>query len=188
MKKSLILILVLSIVLVTFGCRRREEAKEEKITITVEHETVPQSPGWLSDAPPPFAAGFKLMKGEKYQEALTEFEKVIQLAPTSDWPRKRIWVITSTHNIGFCNMRLGNYEKAIASFEEVLTRAPNWMFASSSLYNLGHCYEKMGRMGEARQAYQEIIDKYPNTYCIWAKQELIAPLAQRQLEQLKSIP
>lgn len=188
MKKSLILILALSITSVIFGCHRREEPKEEKITITVEHKTVPQAPGWLSDAPPPFVTGFKLMKEGKYQEALTEFEKVIQLAPTSDWPLKEQWVTSAYHNIGFCNTRLGNYEEAIVSFGEVLTRAPNWMFASSSLYNLGHCYEKMGRMGEARQAYQEIIDKYPNTYCIWAKQKPITPLARRRLKELKSIP
>lgn len=186
MKRLLVSILVLSIISGIFGCRGREEPKEEKITVAVEHETVLRTQDrWLSSAPPPFVTGFKLMKGEKYQEALTEFEKVIQIAPTSDWPRKRIWVITSTHNSGFCNMRLGNYEKAIASFEEVLTRAPNWRFASSSLYNLGHCYERMERMGEARQAYQEIIDKYPNTYCIWAKEKPIAPLAQRRLDQLE---
>lgn len=38
MKRLLILILVVSIVLVTFGCRRREEPREEKIEITVKRE------------------------------------------------------------------------------------------------------------------------------------------------------
>lgn len=186
MKRLLVSIIVLSIISGIFGCRGREETREEKVTVAVEHETVLRTQDrWLSSAPPPFIAGFKLMKGGKYQEALTEFEKVIQLAPTSDWSRKRIWVTTSTHNIGFCDMRLGNYEKAIASFEKVLTRAPNWRFASSSLYNMGFCYERMGRRDEARQAYQEIIDKYPNTYCIWAKQKPIAPLARRRLKKLK---
>ena len=186
MKRLLVSIMVLSIIFGIFGCRGQEETREEKITVTVEHETVPRTQERrLSDTPPPLITALKLMKEEKYQEALTEFEKVIQLAPTSDWPRKRIWVTTTTHNIGYCNMRLGNYEEAIASLNEVLNRDPHWRSASSSLFAMSLCYERMGRRDEARQAYQEIIDKYPNTYCSWGKNKPIAPLARRRLDQLE---
>ncbi len=60
----------------------------------------------------------------------------------------------------------GEYEKAIAKYEEHLRENPEGNLAVISHYTIAKCYEALGRKGEARALYRKIVKGHPKL--IWA--------------------
>jgi len=70
-----------------------------------------------------------------------------------------------------CRRYLGEYEKAISYYEEVLERWPDYEYAWHAQYSIGDCYEALmdvGAIAESevlprmRAAYRGVVEKYPD--------------------------
>jgi outer membrane protein assembly factor BamD len=56
---------------------------------------------------------------------------------------------------------VGNYKKAKAEFEKLVSRYPKAFEAAEAQYYIGLCLEKLGEPYAAFKSYQKVIDKYP---------------------------
>ena len=72
----------------------------------------------------------------------------------------------------------GEYEKAIAKYEEYLREDPEGNLAVISTYYLAASHEGLGRAEEARRLYEKIIRGHPKL--VWAD------FAKARLEELDS--
>jgi tetratricopeptide (TPR) repeat protein len=69
-----------------------------------------------------------------------------------------------------CYRRLGEYEKAIERYREVVDSWPDYERACSAQFSIGRCYEKLEESGDLNeseanalieQAYSSVIESYP---------------------------
>ncbi len=90
---------------------------------------------------------------QKYDEALTEYEKKMTLfdqgkikeEPTPpEFPKV-------------------DYSKAIALYDRLLKEYPTSKYADDALYSKGWLLEKMGKGEESRNVYRQVIEKYPES-------------------------
>ncbi|HXK62382.1 MAG TPA: tol-pal system protein YbgF, partial [Acidobacteriota bacterium] len=56
---------------------------------------------------------------------------------------------------------LGNYDLAIAGFQDFLTNFPNSEYADNAAHYIGVCYFEQGRYEQAAQAFDQVINLYP---------------------------
>ena len=56
---------------------------------------------------------------------------------------------------------MGNYELAIAGFQDFLSNYPDSEYADNAAYYLGDSYLKQGRYDQAVQAFDQVINLYP---------------------------
>jgi Flp pilus assembly protein TadD len=81
---------------------------------------------------------------EYKQQALMEFQRVIQLKP--DWP-------AAQNNLGVAYGNLGKWKDAIAAHSEAVRLKPDYIGA---LYNLGIDYLMSGDKKKAVQVYEKL--------------------------------
>lgn len=93
--------------------------------------------------------GIGFFKNEKYKEALPFFEKAVQIDPEFAFA----W-----DNIGVCNRRLGNLDKALEAYKTSLKIDPS---GRTALINLPVVYMMQKKTDEAIAAYNAILDHYP---------------------------
>ncbi|MCK5441200.1 MAG: tetratricopeptide repeat protein [Maribacter sp.] len=97
-------------------------------------------------------------KTESIQSALDHAQGALQLAETIKNPSKGIKrsINVSLNSIGNIYKALGQYELAIAKFEESMNlerELDNDLGLAINLQNIGECYEAVGRLEEALQNY-----------------------------------
>lgn len=56
---------------------------------------------------------------------------------------------------------MGNYELAIAGFQDFLSNYPDSEYSDNASYYLGVCYQEKGRYEQAIQAFDQVINLYP---------------------------
>ncbi|HIO08848.1 TPA: tetratricopeptide repeat protein, partial [Candidatus Poribacteria bacterium] len=80
------------------------------------------------------ASNLELINGKpsEYQQAITEFERVIEINPESEW---------SHYNLGLVHYNQGEYQQAIKQFERVIEINPE---SEWSHYNLGLVHYNQG--------------------------------------------
>jgi tol-pal system protein YbgF len=81
----------------------------------------------------------------------------LRQVPTNDSSIKPDQVYSSVYN----DYLMGNYELAIAGFQDFLTNFPDSEYSDNASYYLGVCYHEKGRYEQAIQAFDQAINLYP---------------------------
>src|SRR4030042_528462 len=107
------------------------------------------------------------VKSEEYLfKAKDIWEKIIAQCPES----KSIGLKHAQYFTAVCYRRLGEYEKAITHYQQVVDNWPDYQYAWSAQYLIGSCYEKLkfyNSLTESEaepkieQAYKSVVENYP---------------------------
>jgi len=73
----------------------------------------------------------------KYREAMTAYQEALQIAPV---------LSAATHNLALCHKKMGDIDKAIAIFHELITNDPTYIKA---INNLADCYIQQNNFKDA---------------------------------------
>jgi tol-pal system protein YbgF len=111
----------------------------------------------------------RLYYDEQPREAIAEFTRVLETAPTSDLAdNAEYW-------IGECYYKLEEFEPALAAFKRVFDHQGSNKYEDAQL-KIGMTYQNMGRRDEALAAYRELIQKYPNSQHVALVRQKIAEI------------
>jgi len=92
-----------------------------------------------------------LQDNDRIQDAVAHYDTLIQLIPDNKYV---------LFNLGYINLvYLGENEKAIQYFDQVIANDPNYVDA---LYNKGRALEELGQYENAREVYQEVLHRETN--------------------------
>ena len=69
----------------------------------------------------------------------------------------------ATYDAGMAALRGGSYDKAIASFREVVTNYPNGDLASNAQFWIGESYYTKGDLESAVTAYRKVLADWPDS-------------------------
>src|SRR5688572_17764855 len=108
-------------------------------------EAVKQSPDWED---PHYVLALSLAELGKLKEAIEEYKRVIDLAIKDD-PK-----ILSYYNMGNAYSDLGEYQRAIDSYQQGIKLDPT---LSKPHNNLGLAYAALGRLAEAEAEFAEAV-------------------------------
>ena len=97
-----------------------------------------------------------LYYGRKYSQAIKRFRELL-----NDYPNGT-FADNSWYWIGECHFAQGNFAKAIASFQKVLT-FPRTEKADDAQLKLGYCYLRMGERNQAAEEFQKVLSLYPSS-------------------------
>lgn len=116
--------------------------------------------------------GDDLFTLNRYQEAITAYEKVLQIQPGLD----PIWF-----KQGLAHEALGNYEAAVAAYDRVLQLHPEdylaWLKRAKVL-------EALGRYEGALAAYDEVLRLQADNYWVWCDRAQALEVLNRREEAL----
>ena len=111
-----------------------------------------------------FQEGVELSEQGKYAEAISKFEEFLE----------QNYTIYQVHfNIGNCYREMGQYEKAIASFNSVLENAKSMKnkiegdeSAAKALANIGEIYLLQDDIEKAGEYFQQAVDSFPENEAV----------------------
>jgi tetratricopeptide (TPR) repeat protein len=112
----------------------------------------------IKDAETHFNAGLKLIKAEKSEEAIAEFDKAIKLDST---------MAVAYYQRGIAYGNLGQDEKALADFKKALELEPNPADHGELYLNLGLSYAKTGDQEKAIEFWTKAIKAGQNSAQIY---------------------
>ena len=144
MNKIILFLLIISISFLSlFGCRNKTD-----VTIDIEDPSAEE----LSDQEQHKHMGFgwNLMEEGKYEDAIKEFNKVIELNPNNPEPYK---------GRGSAYRWLKNYDEAVSDLNKALSINPNDDF---TYVILGFCLNKQGKYEEAINQLNKAIEINPD--------------------------
>jgi outer membrane protein assembly factor BamD (BamD/ComL family) len=91
-----------------------------------------------------------------------------------------------TFNAANISMNTGNGQKALALFDQIITRYPNYSKAPLCLFFKGYVYENLEHdLGKAKEIYLQFIEKYPNNEFVSAAQASIQNLGKSPEQMVK---
>lgn len=113
-----------------------------------------------------YERGVALIKERKVEEALVEFEKLLQKYPQAEEaPEAYYWM-------GECLYSSGDYEKSLLAFTTSLSYSVNSK-KQACLAMTGMCYLKLDKKSEAARQFQLLLEAYPEgEYAGTAKRKL----------------
>lgn len=92
---------------------------------------------------------YHLTELKRYQEALEEYNKSLELRPDD---------FLAKNNKGHVLYLMGRYEEAIVVFKELLVSYPK---RGDVLANLAVCYHSLGELDEAKKFYEQALEQSP---------------------------
>lgn len=101
------------------------------------------------------AEGLELIKKDKYAEARTELESLIDHDDLTPGDHNKV-----LHGLGKVEYYTGNPEKALVYFSKIYTKYPKASLAPSCLLFIGRSLNKMGKKDEAKQAFAKVVEDY----------------------------
>ena len=69
----------------------------------------------------------------------------------------------ATYDAGMAALRAGNYDKAVATFREVVTNYPNGDLAANAQFWMGESYYTKGDLESAVTAYRKVLADWPGS-------------------------
>jgi len=124
-----------------------------------------------------FAHGERLFEEKETEQAIKIFQEVYEKYPNFNVAESSLMMI------GICYEQLGQYEKAIATYQKAIKEyeyLKGWTF--STYYYLGRTYVKNGQKDKALEAFQNCLiigesiggddDKFPIKHARWYIEEL----------------
>lgn len=141
----------------------------------------PSVPGAVSSAPTPPAVtpgpaaatneirdyedAFRLYRSGSYREAIGRFEAFVQTYPSSDYADNALFWL------GECHYKLGEHERAVLAFADVVERFPAGNKVPDALYRQGVALLEIGRASgqeasyrpAAREIFERIVKQHPTS-------------------------
>ena len=115
-----------------------------------------------------FTKGLLLIGEKKFSEAMGWLERSLQQGPgTAD---NRLAVLNA---LGATYMQLGQDEKALAEFREVVN-SPGMISRYESYYNMGVIYYRQQKYLDAQAVFEKVVDENPGYYRAYNKLGLLA--------------
>ncbi|WP_408099164.1 tetratricopeptide repeat protein [Peredibacter sp. HCB2-198] len=134
----------------------------EKVTASIaamsEKEKAPSKTSKKKSARSELDQGLQLIKENKYAEARTELEALIDHNDLTPGDHNKVM-----HGLGKVEYYTGNHEKALVYFSKIYTKYPKASLAPSSLLFIGRSLNKMGKKDEAKQAFAKVVEDYKGT-------------------------
>jgi tol-pal system protein YbgF len=136
----------------------------------------PSAPGAVPSAPTPgptaatnairdYEDAFRLYRSGSYREAIGRFEVFVQTYPTSDYADNALFWL------GECHYKLGEHERAVLAFADVVERFPAGNKVPDALYRQGMALLEIGRASgqeasyrpAAREIFERIVKQHPTS-------------------------
>ena len=92
-----------------------------------------------------------------YEAALAGFRLFVELH------RQHPLASSALYWVGECEFRLGRFQDAVHSFEQVITRYPHSQKVASATLKKAMAYEKLGMKNEARILFQRVVVQFPRS-------------------------
>ncbi len=102
-----------------------------------------------------YDGAFQALREGRYEDAITQFETLIQTYPDSDL------VDDSMYWIAESNYVTQNYQASLPEFERVIREYPESQRAPEAMLKIGYIYYDMEQFESARDYLLEVIDKFP---------------------------
>ena len=113
--------------------------------------------------------GDNLKKLKKYEEAIKEYEKGLQLASNVSYFKSKI---------GFCYSKMGNYLKAVEILSPLFIQKPSDFYIKKALES---AYRKSNNVEGFYQDIQAAMEKHPKLKPLWGlSRKIEKELAQRE--------
>jgi len=128
-------------------------------TAPIDPQEQPQSQPQQTSYPPndKYSAALRSFNDGKYMDALTSFDELARTDVSSGYaPNYLYWKGESLY-------ALAQYDEAIRTFHDVLTKYPNSSKAADAEFKIGASYEKLGDRTNAKSAYQRLILSFPDS-------------------------
>jgi len=104
-----------------------------------------------------FLLGWIAYREERFDDALAEFQRLLQRYPSSPYrDDAQYWVAWS-------HFRKKNFHKAVDEFQRLIQVNPASPWVSSSLLKMGDAYYNLKRYGSAVQTYQRVVKEHSKT-------------------------
>jgi tetratricopeptide (TPR) repeat protein len=129
---------------------------------------------------------WNLLRHQKAAEALAVFERLRETpAPAEARAFDRFFDLRAELPMGIarCHMQLGNWEQAVASFEEALAAAPS-IYDVENRVSLAIAYERLGRFDDAARVLRDAINAHPDEPKLWAVRQQLDRI-ERQAAALR---
>jgi tol-pal system protein YbgF len=112
-----------------------------------------------------YEQGFSLYAEGRYADAIDRFRTFLQNYPSSDYADNALFWI------GECQFRLGEYERAVLTFEDVVKRHPDGNKVADALYRQGVSLLEIGKRNKeervygsaAREIFERIVKEFPES-------------------------
>mgnify|MGYP001275061637 CR=1 FL=1 len=140
-----------------------------------------------------FTQALKFAQDEFYLDAVTEFQTLINDFPDSELADD------SQYNIGLCYFTMNNFQKAIESFELVITKYPEGTIsildggnefgktAAKCHYAIVNCYLAIGDMDQAI-THANLLETFDDSYVQNGDSKIyFSELAKNSIEKFNSI-
>ncbi len=125
----------------------------------------------LSDVAKSYYNAVSQFSQEKFKEALSEFQKIIEQGSDGEYEAK------ARYEIGRCHFNLQKYDICIKHFTSLIQKYPKHPDIVDALYYVGKSYEGMGNMDKAAGFLKKVISM--------AKDE--APIMRKAKKVLKGL-
>ncbi|KTD12966.1 tol-pal system protein YbgF [Legionella jamestowniensis] len=104
-----------------------------------------------------YMAAYDLVKGKRFDEALTAMQRFVVQYPQGGY------TANAQYWLGELYLVKNNYTKAIEHFEIVLKKFPSSSKAAASTLKIGYALAASGKIEDARMRLQEVLRNYPDT-------------------------
>jgi outer membrane protein assembly factor BamD len=126
------------------------------------------------------------------QQALEEYQKLVHVAPDSEWGKKaqtrvdecRQILARSEFLVGLFYQRTRQAcRSAVLRYQGILKDYPDYAQIDEVLFRLGECLALSGRKAEAEPELQKLVANHPNSPFVSEARELIQKLAEAPPER-----
>ena len=169
-------------------------AVEAKLETYAGHPYLPRAVFWAGEyyyknAFKKENEGKKALANNYFQNALRLLERVKQFAdPSPPWvaPETRV-------AIAECYRKIGRYDKAIESYQEMVAGWPSNEYAWHAQFNIGECYRQLTESGAmsrtdgiaaSKTAYEDLLQNYPDCPSVGIARKRISQLNSKEGAQL----
>jgi CRP-like cAMP-binding protein len=125
----------------------------------------------LSDIAKKYYNAVSLYSQQNFQEAMKEFQAILQGDSSEEYTAK------SHFELGRCLLGLGQYEKCIQHYTQMIKRYPHHPDLRDALIYAGNCYEKLEDKKKARSFYNKVLTMSSESEVVYRK-------AKRALNQI----
>jgi tol-pal system protein YbgF len=108
------------------------------------------------DSEEQFQFARQTMERGEYFRAIAEFERFIHFFPEDEK------VPQARYLIGFCYLKVKNYESARKALEKVYKNYSSRPVGGKALFLMGESYYRQGLLKEAQAYFKEVIETYPH--------------------------